>query len=218
MKTIEFSHYDIASNEVEFKEIISKANKLKPSVISILPSYLKLAKPLISDQISLSTVIDYPFGVSDLNTRLSATEYAISNGANMIEVVAPSFFLCHRKYDKFRTDISAHTELCAKTGVELRYILEYRIFTSELLCKVAQILVGHNIKTMYPSTGHLIDDLADNILASALINQKVPDINIIISGNIWNNRHIETLKTNSHIYGCKTSNIYSLIDLLKDPK
>jgi deoxyribose-phosphate aldolase len=136
------------------------------------------------------------------------------NGAKIIELVAPSFFLCHRKYDKFREDINSHLELCTKSNVELRYVLEYRVFTSELLCKVAQILVGHNIKIIYPSTGYLLDDLSDNILASALINQKVPDINIIVNGNIWNNRHIETLKNNKHIYGCKTANTYSLSDIL----
>lgn len=215
MNTIEFCHYDIASNEIEFKDMITKALGLKPTVISVLPSYVKLAKPLIQTNTLLSTVIDYPFGASDLKSRLSSTEYSIKNGAQIIELVAPSFFLCHRKYDKFRDDINAHSELCVKSNVELRYILEYRIFTSELLCKAAQILVGHNIKIMYPSTGYFLDELSDNILASALINQKVPDINIIINGNIWNKRHIDTLRSNKHLYGCKTSSIYMLADILR---
>lgn len=214
MNTIEFCNYDIASNEIEFKEIITKAVANKPSVISVLPSYIKLSKSLVPEHIKTSCVIDYPFGSSDLKTRLSSTEYAIKNGAQVIELVAPSFFLCHRKYDKFREDIDSHIELCFKYNTELRYILEYRIFTSELLCKAAQILLAHKIKIIYPSTGYFLDELSDNMLASALINQKVADINIVINGNIWNPKHIQTLKSNKHIYGCKTNNLYSLHDIM----
>lgn len=218
MKTIEYYTYDIASNETEFKDRISGVCKLFPSVISVLPTYAKLARSIIPDNIVLSTAIDYPFGTLDLKSRLCSTEHSIKNGAKIIELVAPSFFLCNRKYDKFREDINEHSSLCLGSGVELRYILEYRIFTSELLCKVAQILIGHSINTIYPSTGYLLDDLSDNILASALINQKVKDINIIINGNIWNNRHLETIKSNKNIFGCKTNNINSLSELVKIEK
>jgi deoxyribose-phosphate aldolase len=218
MKTIEYYTYDIANNETEFKDRLSLVCKLFPSVISVLPTYTKLAKSIIPENIALSTVIDYPFGTLDLKSRLCSTEHAIKNGAKIIELVAPSFFLCNRKYDKFREDINEHLALCLESGAELRYILEYRVFTSELLCKVAQILVGHNISAIYPSTGYLLDDLSDNILASALINQKVKEINIIINGNIWNSRHLEIIKTNKNIFGCKTGNLNSLSELLKIEK
>jgi deoxyribose-phosphate aldolase len=215
MNTIEFSHYDIASNEAEFKDIVGKATQLKPSVISVLPSYTKLAKNIIPESIVLSSIIDYPFGILDIKSRLASTEYAIKNGSKMIELVAPSFLLCNRKYDKFREDILSHQELCSKDNVELRYVLEYRVFTSDLLCKIAQILVGAGITVIYPSTGHLLDDISDNILASALINQKVANINIIINGNMWNNRHTQTIKANKRIFGCKTNSVYTLENLVQ---
>lgn len=213
---IEYSNYDISSNETEFKNNILEAIKYKPNVISVLPSYLKITKNLIEDScpIKLSSVIDYPIGSSDLQTRLSATEYALKNGAKIIELVAPSFFLCTRKYDKFRLDIQSHLELCTKYEAELRYILEYRTFTYDLLYKVAQILVGHNIYKIYPSTGYLLDELSDNILAAILIKKKVFNIQPIVNGNIWNTRHISLISNNTdHILGYKVNSLNALIRL-----
>jgi deoxyribose-phosphate aldolase len=218
MNTIEYCNYSIDLNEHEFKETINKSIKLMPNVISVLPSFTKLARTIVPEYISLSTVIDYPFGCNDLKSRLLSTENAIKNGSTIVELVAPSFLLCNRKYDKFREDVASHLELCSKLGCQLRYILEYRVFTPELLCKVAQILLSYKVDIIYPSTGHLLDDISDNILASALINKKVPDINIVINGNIWNSRHTDIIASNKNIYGCKTSNIHSLSNLLSTNK
>lgn len=210
---IEYSNYDIASNESEFKDNIIAALKYKPDTISVLPSYIKLVKNIFNsdNHPQLSCVIDYPIGSSDLHTRLTSTEYAIKNGAQVIELVSPSFFLCNRKYDKFRVDIQEHSALCLKYNVELRYVLEYRIFTYDLLYKVSQILIGHNIYKIYPSTGYLLDDIADNILVASLIKKKVFNIQPIVNGNIWNNRHFALINLNkNNIYGLKINNIHSL--------
>ena len=87
-------------------------------------------------------------------------------------------------------------------------MLEYRVFTYELLYKVSQIMMDFGIEVMYPSTGHSLDDINDNILASALINKKVP-INIICNGNVWNIGQINNInKTN--LYGIKVNSINAL--------
>jgi deoxyribose-phosphate aldolase len=123
-------------------------------------------------------------------------------------VVAQPYNFCNRKYEKFRDDIKYNKEICEKYSVELRYILEYRVFTYELLYKVAQILIDHNINTIYPSTGYALDDINDNILASALINKKVP-INIICNGNIWNISQIQNIKK-ANLYGLKVNSLNGL--------
>jgi hypothetical protein len=80
-----------------------------------------------------------------------------------------------------------------------------------LLYRVSQILLDLGIDTIYPSTGYLLDDINDNIIATALINKKVP-INIICNGNIWNNSQINNI-SQSKIYGIKVNSINAL-DLL----
>ena len=211
MHHIEYGYYDIASNELETKQTIEKALIYNPSVISVFPYYLKGIKNHITkNSAKLSTIIDYPFGVSDLKSRQSSVELAIKNGAEIIELVTPAHFLCNRKYDKFREDINTHKSICSENNIELRYVLEYRVFTLELLYKICQILVGHKIDTIYPSSNHLLDNLADNILASVMINQKIDNIKIVVNGNAWTDAHVDTLLSNKKIYAYKTNNIYTL--------
>lgn len=214
---LEYCYYDTASKDAEIIEHISKAMKLNIESISVLPPYVKLAKSNLSSfgSVVISTPIDFPLGIMDTNSRLFVAENAIKNGAEILEVVCPTQYLCNRKYDKFREDIKLLTGLAAQSNIEIRYILEYRHFTYELLYKIAQILYEFGIKTIYPSTGYFLDDISDNILASALINKKVPDINIICNGNIWNNNHIKLAK-NSKIYGLKVNSINALELMIKE--
>jgi deoxyribose-phosphate aldolase len=211
MKLLEYGYYDFASNEHETKEYITKAIKYKPNSIFVLPYYAKLSKNVLKDTlINVGTTIDYPFGLSDFKSRNMAVETAIKSGIDIIEMIAPTNLLCNRKYDKFRDDVSYHRDLCVNAGVELRYTLDYRVFTLDLLYKIAQILVGHRIYTVYPSSNYFLDNLSDNILASALINKKVVDLNIVVNGNAWTDKHVDLLLSHKQIYGYKTNNLYIL--------
>jgi deoxyribose-phosphate aldolase len=214
---LEYCYHDTTSKDQELIENVTKAIKFPIDTVSVLPPYLKATKPLLinnSRNIVLSCPIDFPLGIMDLNSRIGSAEYSIKNGATIIEVLCPTYYLCNRKYDKFREDIKALQQLCAESNVEIRYILEYRHFTYELLYKVAQILLDFQVKIIYPSTGYFLDDISDNILASALINKKVPDINIICNGNLWNPNQIKMVKS-SHIYGLRVNSINAL-EILAD--
>lgn len=219
MNIIEYGHYDIASNESEIKEIITKALLFHPQTISTLPYYTKIVKSLIPKETRLSCILDYPFGLSDSESRNKLLETAIKNGSEIVEIVAPSHLLCNRRYDKFRKELESYTKLCAESNVEIRYMLEYKLFTPELLYKTASILIDYNISVMYPSVNYLLDNISDNILVSMLINQKNPKIKIIVNGSAWTDDHINTIFNNPKIYGYKTSNIYTLEKLfLKNKK
>jgi deoxyribose-phosphate aldolase len=148
-------------------------------------------------------------GVLDIKSRLSVIDFCLKNNVDIIEAVCPAQLLCNRKYEKFRDDIKQLTNLCSSLNVELRYVLEYRQYSYELLYKVAQILYDFNVKTIYPSTGYSLDDIGDNIIASALINKKVPNINIICNGNLWNSNHIKMVK-NNQLYGLRTNSLNGL--------
>jgi deoxyribose-phosphate aldolase len=192
---LEYSIYDTSLNENELKENINQAIKYSIDILSVLPIYLKTAKSCISDNIKISAAVDYPLGTSDLKTRISSVEYCIKNGAKVIDIVAPPSPLANRKYDKFREDIKTISEVISSyPDVEMRYFLEYRIFSYDLLYKISQILRGHGIKNVFPSTGYFLDDINDNILASVMIKKKVQDLNIICNGNIWNNNQISSIK------------------------
>lgn len=206
---IEYSYYDISSNEAETKDNILKATKYPVSAISVLPPSIRAVKGLLPETIKLSSAIDYPLGIMDIKSRTDSIGLAIRNGAKIIELVSPVHLLCNRKYDKFRDDIKINQDLCLEHSVELRYIVEYRLYSYELLYKVSQILLDMGISTIYPSTGFMLDDISDNILASALINKKIPNIHIICNGNFWNNQHAELIKR-AKLYGLKVNSLNAL--------
>lgn len=207
---LEYSLYDISLNDNEYKENITAALKYKVDVISVLPSYVKLVKLFIPDDVKISSGIDYPLGTSDLKTRLLAIEHSIKNGARIIDVVAPPSPLTNRKYDKFRDDVKNILELCSSyPDVEVRYFLEYRIFSYDLLYKITQILHGYGIKNILPSTGYMLDDINDNILASVMIKRKVHNINIICNGNVWNDNQIASIKK-ADLYAVRLNSLNGL--------
>lgn len=206
---LEYAYHDIINGDNESKQILSDLIKFPIDAISVLPPYLKLAKTIVPDYIKISTPIDFPLGIMDSKTRYDTIDICIKNGAKIIDLVCPVYYLCNRKYDKFREDIKNNSELCRKYGVEIRYILEYRIYSYDLLYKMAQILVSYGISAAYPSTGYLLDDINDNILASVLINKKVADINMICNGNIWNNSQL-SLVQKTNLYGLRVNSINAL--------
>jgi deoxyribose-phosphate aldolase len=214
---IEYSFYDIASNDAETKSILTEAATFKLDAISVLPFNLKLAKNILgsSSTTALSCPIDYPLGIMDAKSRNESLSFAIKNGAKIIDMVCPVYLLCNRKYDKFKEDIKISQNLCLENGVVLRYILEYRVYSYELLYKVAQILLEHQIETIYPSTGYFIDNISDNVLACALINKKIPKINIISNANFWNNSHVE-LVLKANLFGLRVNSINALNILYKN--
>jgi deoxyribose-phosphate aldolase len=206
---LEYSYYDIASNDTEIQKNLTEALKHDIQTISVLPPYAKLIKSMVSNTIKVSCPIDYPLGVLDIKSRLSVVDFCLKNNVDIIEAVCPAQLLCNRKYDKFRDDIKQLTNLCSSLNVELRYVLEYRQYSYELLYKVAQILHDFNIQVIYPSTGYSLDDISDNIIASALINKKVPNINIICNSNFWNNNHLKMIK-NNQLYGLRINSLNGL--------
>jgi deoxyribose-phosphate aldolase len=212
---IEYSNYDVSISDEELKKSLQSAIHYNPSTISVFLNHIKLAKNIVSQtDTQISTPIDYPLGILDTKSRGIAIEAAIKAGTHIVNIVAQPSHFCNRKYDKFREDIKTNLELCSKASVELRYTLEYRVFSYELLYKVSQILMDFGINTIYPSSGYLLDDINDNILAAALINKKVP-INIICNGNIWNISQINNINR-SKLYGIKVNSINGLELLSKN--
>jgi deoxyribose-phosphate aldolase len=210
MLKLEYGYYDVASNENEVKNILSQIATYQIDNVSVFPYYVKLAKTVLQNRCSVACVIDYPFGLSDTDARILSVNNAILNGANVIQILAPSSMLCNKKYDKFKKEIELLNKICIENSVELRYILEYKIFTSDLLYKLSYILSEQGINIIYPSSNHLMNNISDNILVTMLLKKKNPKINIVVNGSVWTEDQIDLILNNKNIYAYKTSNIYTL--------
>lgn len=214
---IDFAFINTDTNEVTVKEDIKQILSLNCVNSITLPYYLiRAAKSLLLDykNIDLSCLIDYPLGISDLKTRVFAMDQAIKMGANTIDIVMPQNLATNRKYDKIREDVKNCIDLSIENNIKIRYILEYRMFDHSCLKKLCEIFENHNMRCVFPSSGYFLDNLADNILASVFLHQNSKDLNIICSGNIWLDKHFDTIKK-SGLFGLRTTSIHSLANFVK---
>lgn len=197
MKYIEYAIYDLDLSEEELVKNIESAIEYGVDCISVPFASTKFCKNIVKNtKIKISNPIDYPLGISDIKTRNYAIENAIENGAEKIDVVMQNNYLNYKKYDKIRQDIRSNYEICSKYNVPINYYLEYRVFTHQSLIKACNVIMETPIDTVYASTGHMIDNLEDNLIATILLQEKTK-INTIFTGNVWTKKHIELLIKNN---------------------
>lgn len=212
---IEYACYDYSLSDEEIKTNVALAIKLGVKNISLHYVNINLIKNLIEENdLQISSPIDYPYGLLDSKNRLFAINSAIKSGAKTIDVVVPAKFITNRKYDKLRDDIKNNLALCQESGADLRYILEYRVFNHETLAKTCQIFKSLGIEYVMPSTGHMLDDISDNIIACKYLSAK-SHIQTICNGNIWTEKQSESLR-GSNIYGVRLHHIPSIALFLKN--
>lgn len=212
---IEYACYDYVLSEEDTKNNISSALKLGIKNISTFAYSISSIRPLISNEINLSIPVDFPYGISDTKVRnFSINQLSKIENVKTIDIVAPAKILANRKYDKFRDDVKSNMDICNENNLNLRYILEYRIFNHEILAKICQILYTFGVKEVLPSTGQMIDDINDNLIATKYLSAKT-SIKVISNGNIWNSNQIDNIK-NSSIYGIRFHHLSSLELFLKN--
>ena len=199
-------------NDVETKLLVTELVKYPINSITVPHYLIKSVKQSLGskiDKIKTSCLIDYPLGVSDLKTRKFAVEQAQKLGIDSIDISMPQNLATNRKYDKIREDIKSIVEFCKDNSIEIKYILEYRMFDHHCLKKICEIFDAFHIKYVYPSTGYFLDNLADNTLASIFLHQNSKDLNVICTGNIWTDKHFETINK-SGLFGFRTNSTHSI--------
>lgn len=209
---IEYALHDLTENDQETKQQLQKVINFPVNSLSVYSPHLKLAKSVVSEArypIMLNAMLGYPYGQTDSETRQKMVKNAIDLGANIITLSCQWHYAVNRKYDKMRKDIDMMLEVCSVKPTRLRYMLEYRVFSYQLMQKISEILLEKNINTIYISSGQYLDNIYDNLIAGAMINKNVPDIQIICTANIWHSDHIELLHK-SEIYGQTVQSINSL--------
>jgi len=215
---IDFIINDIEITEHEAKSRIKDVLDTQCINSITVPYFLirSVRQPIedFNGNINFSCLVDYPLGISDPKTRQFAVSQAIRAGVNSIDIVIQQNLAANRKYDKIREDIKNVIDSCLEKNICIRYILEYRKFDHHCLKKVCEIFDDFGIQYCFPSSGYFIDNLADNIIAGAFLHQNSKNINVIVSGNIWNNNHFDTI-IKSGISGFRTNSIFAIKNFIQ---
>lgn len=218
MKYVDYACYDYSINEIEVEQNVVSAIRLGINNISIFPYSINSIKnvPLIKEKnTNIYVAADFPFGLSDLKTRNFLVSQLSKSNICGIDLFIPTKIISNRKYDKFREDVRSNLEICRENNIDLRYILEYRVYSHEVLAKVCQILLSFGINIVLPSSGLMIDDISDNLIACNFLSTK-SKIKSICTGNCYNARHAKVVKDNTDLYGIRFFNLHSLSAFLSN--
>ena len=206
---IELQIIDETLSNKDIKTLIDSINDRTINKVATLPCHIPVFKKYLNSKIKLSSIIDFPFGILSTNQRKDMLSQSLDNGANSIDILCPSYMIVNKLYTAMKEDILDMYNLCLDKQADLAYIMEYRTYTYDSLYKLCKILLDCQIKTTYISTGYKLDDLYDHLIAMAMINKKIPDINIIPNANLFNNNH-KNLITGANITKIRVSSINSV--------
>ncbi len=210
---IEYCLYDHVLSEKEILDNINYGYQKGIQYFSLLPySISSLKNSGLLKNIKIGAPIDYPYGIMDIKSRKQNAEILLGEyNLNTLDIVAPSKMLSNNKYSKIKEDLDNLLEVIEPYNITTRYILEYRMFSYGVLTKLCQILESYKISTIIPSTGRILDDINDHVIAYKYLESK-SSIQTIFSANLYTNHQVDYIKK-LNPYGIRLFNNNS-IDLL----
>lgn len=211
---IEFACLDYSLTETDVQNKIKYAIDRGINNICSFSYSINLIKS-IDPKVNIFCPIDFPYGILDSKNRNHILNSLIKNNIAGIDLMIPTKIISNRKYEKLREDVRSNLEICKNNGLQLRYMLEYRVYNHEILAKICQILKDLGIDTILPSTGTMLDDINDNLIACSFLNTK-SNIQVICNGNIYTEKHANNIKK-TNLYGIRLHHANS-IDLFLNLK
>lgn len=207
MNNIEYACYDYSINETETQANILKAIDLGAKSIAVSYFSLSTVKNITkieNQNISVSCLLDFPYGLSDNKSRIFMATQIVKQKQDIkfLDIMMPTKTITNRKYDKLREEIKNLVELCGSSDIKIRYILEYRVYNHEVIAKVCQILQEFGVDTVFPSTGIMIDNIEDNLIACNFLKTKT-GIKTICTGNLYTNHHVRAVKNMTNLDGMR---------------
>ena len=141
LKTINISKYldstflktseELKISDEELKEkitlFINEAIDCNFKCVMLRPNFVSLACSLKNERnsnINVGTVIDFPFGNSNLENKLEEAKLALLNGANELDFVCDYNLFKMGEYDTFDKSILECTQLALKNKAIVKWIIE----------------------------------------------------------------------------------------------
>ena len=200
---IDLACHDIETTKQDVQKATFVAIENDLNGISILPYFISFAKEFIYNGMTFSCPIDYPDGLNETKIRNHEVLSAIRHGVNTVDLVIQKHHIINSEFKKISDDILSNKKICEDNNTTLRVMLEYRIFSKENLNKCIIILKETGITTMFPSTGHMLDNLVDNLVIG-VNTQNDFGIDAIVNGNLWRPDQFQMIQK-SEVFGVRLS-------------
>jgi deoxyribose-phosphate aldolase len=113
----------------------------------------QVAKRLAGSQVKVCTVIGFPLGANQTQTKLAEASLALSQGARELDMVQNVGALRSGDYAMVEQEVEKLAEMAHRHGAILKVILETSLLTTEQIVKACQIAVEAKADFVKTSTG-----------------------------------------------------------------
>lgn len=181
---INYTNLNNMITESEMREFLEKAKELNFNSVVISPTYVPLAKEMLTDtDIKVGSVVGFPLGFDDTESKVAQAQELINKGADEIEVVINLSYLKDEKYALLENEIKQIKEVIGdkilKVIIETKALEDYQKANA---AKVAETAGADYVKT---STGFLSPNhIFENVNDINIIQKYAPKIKIEIYGGI----------------------------------
>ena len=181
---INYTNLNNMITEEEMKEFLEKAKELNFNSVVISPTYVPLAKEILSGtDVKIGSVVGFPLGFEDTESKVKETEELIEKGADEIEVVMNLSYLKDEKYSLLENEIEQIKEVVGdkilKVIIETKALEDYEKANA---AKVAEKAGADYVKN---STGFVAPNhIFENVNDINIIQKYAPKIKIEMYGGI----------------------------------
>ena len=181
---INYTNLNNIISEEEMKEFLEKAKETTFHSVVVSPTYVQLAKEILADtDIKVGSVVGFPLGFEDTESKLAETKTLLDKGADELEVVINLSYLKDKKYSLIGKEIEAIKELMGdkilKVNIEVKALDDAE---KSAIVQVAEKAGADFVKT---ATGFVTPCHIYEIVNDINIIQKyAPKIKIEIFGGV----------------------------------
>lgn len=181
---INYTNLNNMISEAEMREFLEKAKEFDFNSVVVSPTYVGLAKEVLEGtDIKIGSVVGFPLGFEDSETKRAEAAALVEKGADEIEVVINLSHLKDEKYslieDEIRMIKEAIGERVLKVIVETKALEDYEKANA---AKAAEIAGADYVKTAtgFMSANHIFENVND----INIFQKHAPKIKIEIYGGI----------------------------------
>lgn len=181
---INYTNLNNMISESEMKEFLEKAKELNFHSVVISPTYVPLAKEMLKDSdIKVGSVVGFPLGFEDTESKVKETEELVKKGVDEIEVVMNLSYLKDEKYSLLEEEIKQIRK--AAGDKILKVIMESKALEDYQKANAAKVAEKGGADFIKNSTGFVAPNhIFENVNDINIIQKYAPKIKIEIYGGI----------------------------------
>ena len=181
---INYTNLNNMITEDEMREFLEKAKEFNFNSVVVSPTYVPLAKEILDGtKIKIGSVVGFPLGFEDSETKKAEAVALVENGADEIDVVINLSHLKDEKYQLIENEIKEIKEAIGdkilKVTIETKALEDYEKANA---AKAAEIAGADYVKTAtgFVSPNHIFENVND----INIFQKHAPKIKIEIYGGI----------------------------------